>query len=339
VLGVSDARAYVVFMDRFGKSMTPARLVNWARTYLEPAMRWPPVVIVTRAVDRMLAREVMLFAGGASYFGLLALFPAVLLGISVYGLLFSPEDALNQISRLQLTGVLPPSAAGFLNNQLSNLASASVTSLTLQGVIAGLIALFASARGAKAMIAGLNQIARRGDLRNILHFNLLAMAAVLGGGALLATANIMILTVPNLLRPLLRWLGSDLADAAAGFFNEWTIATATMATALILLYRFVMQRAGETSWRGSLIGAATACGVWLLASKGFTLYVSTIVNPTIYGPLGALIVFLLWVYWTSYAVFFGGSVAVEVDRMRAERAKAREAEPDTPDTEKPRDAA
>ncbi|MEQ8405197.1 MAG: YihY/virulence factor BrkB family protein [Oceanicaulis sp.] len=326
-------------MARDVKSMTPVRLVNWARKYVVPVTRWPVVVVVVRAVDRMLAREVMLFAGGASYFGLLALFPAVLLGISVYGLFFTPEDALNQITRLQLTGVLPPSAAGFLNTQLSNLADASNTSLTVQGAIAGVIALFASARGAKAVIAGLNQIARRGDLRNILHFNLLAMGAVLAGGLLLVTANIVILSVPNLIRPLLRGLGSELADAAAGVFNEWTIATITMATALVLLYRFVMQRAGETSWRGSLIGAATACSVWLLASKGFTLYVSTIVNPTIYGPLGALIVFLLWVYWTSYAVFFGGSIAVEVDKMRGERARIAEAAPETPAEDKPRDAA
>ncbi|XBQ15747.1 MAG: YihY/virulence factor BrkB family protein [Oceanicaulis sp.] len=320
--------------------MTPARLVNSVRQHLSPVLRSPIVTVVVRAVDRMMAREVMLFAGGASFFGLLALFPAVLLGISIYGLVFTPDDALNQITRLQLTGVLPPSAAGFLNTQLSNLAQASNASLTVQGAIAFVIALFASARGAKAVIAGLNQIARRGDLRNILHFNLLAMGAVLAGGALLATANILVLTVPNLIRPLLRGLGSEAADAAAGVFNEWTIATLTMATALVLLYRFVMQRAGETSWRASLIGAGSACGVWLLASKGFSLYVSTIVNPTIYGPLGALIVFLLWVYWTSYAVFLGGALAVEVDRWRSRRGEAKvaeKAEPPRPQTD--RDAA
>ncbi|MFW6300402.1 MAG: YihY/virulence factor BrkB family protein [Oceanicaulis sp.] len=326
-------------MARDVKSMTPVRLVNWARKYVVPLTQWPPVVVALRAVDRMMAREVMLFAGGASFFGLLALFPAVLLGVSIYGVVFTSEDAQNQIERLQLTGVLPSSAAGFLDTQLSDLADASNTSLTVQGAIAGLIALFASARGAKAVIAGLNQIARRGDLRNILHFNLLAMGAVLAGGALLAIANLLVLTIPNLVRPLLRWLGSELADAAAGVFNEWTIATVTMATSLVLLYRFVMQRAGETSWRASLIGAAIACSVWLLASKGFSLYVSTIVNPTIYGPLGALIVFLLWVYWTSYAVFFGGSVAVEVDKLRDERARAQKTGSATQEKENARDAA
>ena len=290
------------------------------RSFLKSVWAWLSGVtalrIVVRAIDRMMAREVMLFAGGAGFFGLLALFPAVLVGVSVYGLLFSPDDAAAQITQLQLTGVLPPSAHSFLNAQLSGLADASTVSLTLQGAIAFLISLFAAARGAKAVIAGLNQIARRGDLRNILHFNLLAMGAVFVGGALLLIANLVVLTVPNLIRPALRMLGSDMADAAAGLFNEWTVSAAAMATALMLLYRFIMQRAGETSWTASFIGAAVATAAWLAASKGFTLYVAAVIDPNIYGPLGALIVFLLWVYWTSYAMFFGGALAVEIDRHR-----------------------
>lgn len=298
----------------------PRRYLPVLKSVVSAIGRNPVVRVFVRTVDRMMAREVMLFAGGAGFFGLLALFPAVLVGIAVYGLIFSTDDALNQVTRLELTGVLPPAASNFLNSQLSGLAGTSNISLTVQGVVAGVIALFASARGAKAIIAGLNQIARRGDLRNILHFNLLAMGAVIAGGSLLIAANLVVLTVPNLIRPALRFVGSEAADAAAGLFNEWTASFTAMLIALSLLYRYVMQRAGETSWRASLTGAGVATLAWLGASKGFTLYVSTVVNPTIYGPLGALIVFLLWVYWTSYAVFFGGAFAVEIDRLREERA-------------------
>ncbi len=272
--------------------------------------------IAVRAIDRMMAREVMLFAGGASFFGLLALFPAILVGVSLYGVLFSPEDAVAQMTQLELAGVLPPTANAFLNTQLSGLAEASNLSLTFQGAVAFLISVLAASRGAKAVIAGLNQIARRGDLRNILHFNLLAMGAVFVGGALLLVANLLVLTIPNLIRPGLRMLGSEMANAAAGLINEWTVGTVAMATALSLLYRFIMQRAGETSWTASLIGAGVATAAWLLASKAFTVYIAAVIDPNIYGPLGALIVFLLWVYWTSYAMFFGGALAVEIDRYR-----------------------
>lgn len=288
------------------------------KTLIRHAWEIPALKITVRAVDRMMAREVMLFAGGAGFFGLLALVPAVLVAASVYGLLFSADDAVNQVARLQVTEVLPPSAHAFLTSQLSQLAGSSNTSLTVQGVLALFIAWFAAARGAKAIIAGLNQIARRGDLRNILHFNLLAMGAVIAGGALLVMANLAILTIPNMIRPALRMLGSDAADFGASLINEWSISYIAMITALMLLYRFVMQRAGETSWTASIIGATTAGSIWLVASKGFTLYVATIVNPSTYGPLGTLIVFLLWVYWTSYAVFFGGALGVEIDRHRGE---------------------
>ncbi|WP_439637069.1 YihY/virulence factor BrkB family protein [Oceanicaulis sp.] len=278
----------------------------------------PAIKITIRAVDRMMAREVMLFAGGAGFFGLLALVPAVLVAASIYGLWFSADDAVNQVARLEVTDVLPPSANTFLTTQLSELAGTSNASLTLQGAVALFIAWFAAARGAKAMIAGLNQIARRGDLRNILHFNLLAMGAVIAGGALLVLANLAILTIPNMIRPALRLLGSEAADFGASLINEWSISYLAMLTALTLLYRFVMQRAGETSWPASLIGAGAGATLWLIASKGFTLYVATIVNPSTYGPLGTLIVFLLWVYWSAYAVFFGGALAVEIDRHRGE---------------------
>lgn len=299
-------------------------ILSRVKDYLEPAqaflvkygrlvLDFAPVDITIRAVNRMMAREVMLFAGGASFFGLLALFPAALVGASAYGLLFSGEEASNQLAALQVTEVLPPSAYEFLNGQLAGLADTSARALTLQGVLALLVLWFASARGAKAIIAGLNQIARRGDLRNVIHFNLLAMAAVITGGALLVGANLLVITVPNIIRPALEFIGVNSFDFTL-LFNEWTTAGGTMVIALFLLYRFVMQRAGETSVRASLLGAATATIIWLLISKGFSVYVSTVVNPSTYGQLGALIVFLLWIYWAAYAVFFGGALAIEMDR-------------------------
>ncbi|TGY87966.1 YihY/virulence factor BrkB family protein [Marinicauda algicola] len=288
-------------------------LVQRVRALSSTAMEIGPVAVTVKAINRMMAREVMLFAGGASFFALLALIPAVLVGASIYGLIFSASDALNQLSALQVAEVLPPTAYEFLQRQLANLTAAPRLSLTVQSLVAVAILLFAAGRGAKALIAGLNQIARRGDIRNILHFNLLAMGAVLAGGMLLVGANLLVLTVPAILRPLAELLGFERPDFSP-VFNEWTTAGGTMVLGLALLYRYLMQRAGETSWRASFTGAGVATGVWLLISKGFTLYVSTIVNPTLYGPLGAVVVFLLWIYWASYAVFFGGALAVEIDR-------------------------
>ena len=276
----------------------------------------PAPAVIIHSVQRMMAREVMLFAGGASFFALLALVPALAAGAAIYGLLVSADAATAQMTRIADTGVMPPGAQTFLANQVSQLAGAPAASLTLQGGVALIISIFAAARGAKAIIAGLNQIARRGDLRNVLHFNLIAMGAVMMGGLLLVASNVLVFAVPNIIRPVARLFGADGLDYSL-VFNEWTTSALAMGTALYLLYRYLMQRAGETSRTGSAIGAACATGLWLAGSKGFSLYVTAVIHPSAYGSLGALIVFLLWVYWSSYAVFFGGSIAVEVDNWRA----------------------
>lgn len=284
--------------------------IRYLRRLSALVANWPIVGVVVRAIRRTMAREVMLFAGGVSFFTLLALFPLIGVAASIYGIVFSIDDAQAQIGRF--AGILPQTAQDFAFDQIARVAVQSNTSLSIQGGIALLISLFAAARGAKALIAGLNQIARVGDLRNVLKFNLLAMGAVLAAGLLVALSNVVILTIPIILRPIARWLG--LGDLDAGLvFNEWTISATAMTIALGLMYRYVMRRAGEVSWLAALTAAGVATLLWLSISAAFSFYVSSIVHPGAYGSLGALVVFLLWIYWGAYAVFFGGALAIEID--------------------------
>ena len=64
-----------------------------------PSRKRAAFMIVVAAIRRAMARDVMLFAGGASFFGMLALFPAIALAMSVYGVVFSIEDAESQFAR------------------------------------------------------------------------------------------------------------------------------------------------------------------------------------------------------------------------------------------------
>ncbi|WP_203292296.1 YihY/virulence factor BrkB family protein [Maricaulis parjimensis] len=270
--------------------------------------------VIVAAISRSMARDVMLFAGGASYFGMLALFPAMALAMSVYGLTNSIEDAEAQIARI--AEIMPPGAQDFVLAQLGRLAEAPISALSVNGAIALAIALFAASRGVKAIIAGLNHLAEDQDIRNVIHFNILAMGSVLIGGALLTAANLAVLVIPVVLRQVFDFLGLDPLDIR-GFFNEWTTAALVMFVALELLYRMTMRRRHEAvSWRASTIAALVSTSLWLGLSKGFSIYVAQIVDFSVYGSLGALVVFLLWIYWSAYAVFFGGALAIEVDARR-----------------------
>lgn len=274
-------------------------------------MRIGPVAIPVRAFHRIFQREVMLFAGGASFFALLGLFPAFAVLASIYGLIHDEAEAYEQVSRM--AEMLPPDVGRFLMNQLSMLATTSSTALTLQGAIALLIALFAASRGTKAVITGLNAIAGREGLRSIVRYNFVALMAVLVGIGLLIAANITVIFVPAVLHPALDALGLDGTEVDV-VINPVTLSVGGMFLVLALLYRYVMQRSGETSWAACLIGAASSTVLWLTLSAGFTGYVTAFVNASIYGSLGAVIVFLIWIYWAAYILFFGGAIAVETDK-------------------------
>ena len=269
------------------------------------------VMIVIAAISRSMARDVMLFAGGAAFFGMLALFPAIALSMSLYGVLFSIEDAERQIERI--SGIMPEAAQDFVLGQMFRLADAPIAALSVQGAIALAIALFAASRGIKALIAGLNHLAEDKDIRNVIHFNIIAMIGVLIGGALVTMANLAVLTIPVVLRQITDALG--LEPIELGFFlNEWSAAGVTMFLALEMLYRMTMRRREQSvSWRASTTAALIATGLWLGLSWGFSTYVSELIDFSVYGSLGALVVFLLWIYWSAYAVFFGGALAIEMD--------------------------
>lgn len=269
------------------------------------------LTIVMKSVSRSMARDVMLFAGGASYFGMLALFPAMALAMSVYGLVNDVSDVEAQIARF--AGIMPEGAQDFVLNQMARLAVAPISALSLNGAIALAIALFAASRGVKAVIAGLNHLAEDQDIRNVIHFNILAMSSVLIGGAMLTVANLAVLTIPVLLRKAFTLLGLEPLDFG-GLVNEWTAAALAMFVALELLYRMTMRRRSQAiSWRASTIAALVSTGLWLGLSKSFSLYVGQVIDFGVYGSLGALVVFLLWIYWSAYAVFFGGALAIEID--------------------------
>lgn len=277
----------------------------------EAIMRIGPVAIPVRAFHRIIQREVMLFAGGASFFALLGLFPAFAVLASVYGLIHDEAEAYEQVSRM--AELLPPDVGRFLMNQLALLATTSSTALTLQGAIALLIALWAASRGTKAVITGLNAIAGREGLRSLVRYNFVALMAVLVGIGLLIAANLTIIFVPAVLSPALEALGLDGGEIGL-LINPVTLSVGGMFLVLVLLYRYVMQRTGETSWAACLIGAGTSTVLWLTLSAGFTGYVTAFVNASIYGSLGAVIVFLIWIYWAAYVLFFGGAIAVETDK-------------------------
>jgi uncharacterized membrane protein len=119
---------------------------------------------------------------------------------------------------------------------------------------------------------------------------------------------------------VLDWLGLDPVSAAGAQVARWLILVVLIGTGLSVMYRFgPAPRSARWHWVSP--GNVTAVALWLLASLGFSLYVSSFgsYNKT-YGALAAVIVLLMWLYLSAIVILLGA----EIDAIREKTVLTKE---------------
>jgi membrane protein len=278
------------------------------------AMQWDPLYALRvalqtlgRALTRLWGRDVMLYTGGASFFIMLAVFPALAILITIYSLLADPDQAAQQVEAF--SKLIPAGGREVVQDQLVRLAHAPHVAMSTQSGFALLIAIYAAHRGIKALLAGLSFIHDEDEPHGFVGFNLMAL-----GVLVVAFAAVFAITA---LFFGLRLMGAafDLRPlrGVSWLFSEWTWASAGMTVAMGLIYRWVMSRR-PVDWRASILGGASAAALCLFASQAVAFYVEQIAHlGAAYGSIATVIVFLIWLSWNVNAVFFGGALATEVE--------------------------
>lgn len=278
------------------------------------AVTWDPIFwlrlslrTLWLALARLWGRDVMLYVGGASFFSMLAVFPALAILVTLYSLLANPTQATHEAEAL--SRLIPAGGREIVQDQLTRLAHSPHMAMSTQSGFALLIAIYAAHRGAKALLAGLSFIHDEDQPRGFVGFNLMALgvlivafAAVIGLTA--AFFSLRLMGAAFGLRPLrgVPWL-----------YSEWTWASVGMTLAMGFIYRWVMSRR-PVDWRASFLGGAAAAGLSLFASWAVAFYVEQIAHlGATYGSIATVIVFLIWLSWNVNAVFFGGALATEVE--------------------------
>jgi membrane protein len=98
---------------------------------------------------------------------------------------------------------------------------------------------------------------------------------------------------------------------------RWAIALTTSVTVLGALYHFGTRR--KEHWSHVMPGAIAVSAVWFPATLAFGWYVTTFANYSrFYGPFGAGIATLVWLYLTSFSVLLGAELNGVLFRARLE---------------------
>jgi membrane protein len=244
-----------------------------------PMRGWKDILI--RAGKEIGEDHVMLIAAGVTFYILLALFPALVSFVSLYGLLANATDAA---SHAALMGAfLPPAITEFIRSELARIAEAQSAELGWTFAIGLIVSLWSANGAAKAMFLGMNIAYDEREKRSIISLNLASFGFTLGllAAALLAAGALAVIPLANVF--------GFLSSAAASL--RWPLQWIVALVGFSLLYRFGPSRT-HARWRWLSWGSAVAALVWVAASAAFSFYVSQFANLDVsYGSLAAVIGF------------------------------------------------
>jgi membrane protein len=177
-------------------------------------------------------------------------------------------------------------------------------------------ALWSTSSGVTALVNTLNQAYRITERRPWWQVRLVAVALtiVLTTATLIAFA--LVIAGPAAAGYLPSWLIVAPAASAAWNVLRWPLAFGLVVTAIGCIYHFAPDTTHEWIWITP--GSCAAASLWLIASVGFRVYVAHFADyQKTYGAVGAVMVVLLWFYFTSLALLIGAQLDAAIDRAAA----------------------
>jgi membrane protein len=250
-------------------------------------------------------------AAGCAFYALFAVFPALSALVAIYGLTADPATVEQQFGMLK--SVLPPQAFDIVIEQIRRVAESSGHSLGWSLVFSLGLAIWSVGNLVQALFAALNLAYEEPERRSVLRFYLSAF-----GLALLGIVSSVLILVGFVYVPLLfAYAGFSAQFESLVRLARWPLLALLVLLALALLYRYgPCRRAAK--WRWVTVGSLFATVVWLIASAGFSYYVTHFANyDRIYGSLGAVIVLLFWLYLSFYIVLLGAEINAQLELQTA----------------------
>ena len=269
---------------------------------------WPGwQLVIRRTLIEMLTDRVALVAAGCAFYATLALFPAISMLISVYGLAFDRQTVLPQLAVLR--DLLPPAAYDLIAERITTLVARPPGTLGWSLLFSIAITFWSSASGAKSLIGAINLAYEERERRSFLHYQVLAFTITLC--AILGTALGLGLLVA--LPALLAVFGFATHQQVLIRTGSFLLLILAVGAGLALLYRYAPDRRAPR-WQWVTPGSLLATALWVAASVLFSWYVGRFSTyDAMYGPLGTGIAFMMWFYVTAYAVLLGAELNAELE--------------------------
>jgi membrane protein len=253
-------------------------------------------------------------AAQLAYYLILALFPFILVLVSLLGTFGSEELASEVLGYFQQ--VMPEQAYEIIKDFTDNIISgkAEAPGLFTFGI---LFTIWAASGAFAALINALNRAYDVQETRPFWKVRGIAILMTLGLSVLILIGVLLLVLGPQIGEAIANVFGLERTFLVVWEVARWPVALFFMMFTVALLYYFAPDVDQPFRWitPGGLIGVV----LWVLASVGFNFYVSNFgsYNKT-YGSIGAVIVLLLYLYISSLTILFGAALNATLVRMKEE---------------------
>jgi membrane protein len=254
------------------------------------------------------------WAAALTYYAVLSIFPALIVLVALVGLLGqypqTTDAILNIIDKLG-----PSSAVDTFRGPIEGVVKSKGGAGALLGV--GLAVAVWSASGyIGAFTRASNAIYEVQEERPFWKRRPLQLLITLIAVVLVALLAIALVLTGDLARAVGDQVGVGDTAVTAWSIAKWPVLLIVVMTITSGLY-YMAPNVKQRGFRWITPGSVIAVMLWIIASAGFALYVSHFgsYNKT-YGSLGAVIVFLVWLWITNIAILFGAEFNSELERSR-----------------------
>lgn len=284
-----------------------------------PKSGWKDVFI--RVKNELSNDNIDIVSAGVAFYFFLALFPALIAVISIYGLVNDPSQVEQQLG--QVSAALPDQAHEMLEENLKSIASQSDGTLGWGVALSILVSLWSANKGTKSLFEGVNIAYNERDERGFFKQNGLTLLFTLGG----MIVGILCLALVVAFPALVGNLGLPETLTTIIDWARWPVLALIVMGALALIYQYAPDR-DKPKFRWVSWGSVIATILWIGGSLLFSWYVNNFgsYNET-YGSAAAVIILLLWFNLTAFIILLGAEINSELEHQTAKDTTVGEPQP------------
>ncbi len=270
--------------------------------------------LLKRTVLKTLGDGMTDWAAALTYYGLMALFPALIAMVSIIGLFADPQSTAKTLTDI-VTQIGPSSGAKTFEGPIRSITS-NQSAAGILFVVGLAISLYAASGYVGAFARASNVIYEVEEGRSTLKLKPLQMLIALGMVILVALLGLALVLTGPVVQAVADPLG--IGSTATGIWNiaKWPVLIFVALFLVDVLY-YSTPNARLRGFPWVTPGSVLAVVVWLVASGLFAFYVANFGSyDKTYGTLGGIIAMLVWMWITNLALLIGQELNAERERDR-----------------------